>query len=136
MGGKNKLEDRHQAAAEQAFQKRKAYFSDPKRVPYPLQGDVLRMGNKSDKTKKAEGERLKGYGEEMRKRKLEEGLGDREDDGEQPDAFGDGSKSTKKKSADPNTPAFYRQRAALARQQDAAKGMVDDDDTKMLRFFY
>lgn len=121
--------DKHQMAAEQAFKKQKAYFSDPKRVPYPLQGDVMRMGNRSDESKKAEKDRLKGFGEELRKQSVQDGkTGPAEGSTGEPDSFPEGK--NKRKAADANTPAFYRQRAALARQSNAPP---DDDDTKMLR---
>lgn len=114
--------DKYQMAAEKAFQKQKAYFSDPKRVPYPLQGDVMRMGNRSDETKRAEKERLKGFAEEHRKQVY----GDA-DGGKQPAGFGLSS------SKDPmsHIPAFHRQKEALSRQPNAPP---DDDDTKMLRY--
>ena len=35
--GEDEKKDKYQVAAERSFQKQKAYFSDPKRVPYPLQ---------------------------------------------------------------------------------------------------
>lgn len=119
--------DKYQAAAEMSFQKQKAYFSDPKRVPYPLQGDVMRMPNRSDSTKKAENERLQGFSSEQRKRKLEEG--GTEDGGVAPDGFAASSSNQQGKPPSSNTPAFYRQRAALQRQAPPP----DDDDTKMLR---
>ena len=104
--------DKHQVAAEHSFQKQKAYFSDPKRVPYPLQGDAMRMGNRMDQTKKAEKERLKGYGEELRRQKAEEGVSAPAAQGESPDGFGQGSTSSSssgsKRRADANTPGFYR----------------------------
>ena len=100
------LLDKHQVAADKSFQKQKAYFSDPKRVPYPLQGDAMRMGNRLDQTKKAGNERLKGFGEELRKRKAEDGSGVAAAEGEQPDGFG--QQASSKRRADENTPAFYR----------------------------
>lgn len=95
----NKM-DKYQMAAERSFQKQKAYFSDPKRVPYPLQGDVMRMGNQSDKTKKAEKDRLKGFAEEHKKQMHPEA-----EEGEEPDGF---SSDKKRRRADDNTPSFYR----------------------------
>ncbi len=93
--------DKHQMAAERSFQKQKAYFSDPKRVPYPLQGDVMRMGNQSDKTKKAEKERLQGFAEEHKKHMHPEAA-----ESEEPDGFTSSEK--KRRRADENTPSFYR----------------------------
>lgn len=141
--------DRHQVAAERSFQKQKAYFSDPKRVPYPLQGDVMRMQNRSDSTKKAAGERLKGYAEGMRSQQQQQ---QQPDKGQvQPDSFagsaassGDadaasGSDRKRAKTGDGQAEnwrtnvfnaAFYRQQEALARQTVPD----DDDETKMLRY--
>lgn len=113
--------DKYQMAAERSFQKQKAYFSDPKRVPYPLQGDVMRMGTRSDDTKQAEKQRLRGFADEQLKQRGDAG-------GEAPDAFASGGKRQKR--ADENTPAFYRQQEALARQVAPA----DNDESKMLRY--
>ena len=118
------IADKHQMAAERSYQKQKAYFSDPKRVPYPLQGDVMRMGNRSDETKKAEKQRLKGFGEEQRKQQQGEGDGN---GGEEPDGFGSGGK---RRRADSNTPSYYRQKEALGRQTLPH----DNDESKMLRY--
>jgi len=93
--------DKHQMAAERSFQKQKAYFSDPKRVPYPLQGDVMRMGNRSDQTKGGEKQRLKGFAEEHKKQNHPESV-----ESEEPDEFS--SQQNKRRRADENTPAFYR----------------------------
>ena len=127
--------DKHQMAAEQAFAKQKAYFSDPKRVPYPLQGDLMRMENRSDATKKAQNERIKGFAEEMRQQKgvgFEKGV-DPNKLGEKRKAEIDYTGGQEPRKAvykqHSHTPAYYRQRAALERQRLPP----DDDDTKMLR---
>lgn len=112
--------DKHQMAAERSFQKQKAYFADPKRVPYPLQGDVMRMGTRADESKAAEKQRLRGFADEQQKQKGGDG-------GEAPDAF---APEKRQKRAAPNTPAFYRQQEALGRQAPP----TDNDESKMLRY--
>jgi len=147
--GKQLLVDKHQMAAQRSFEKQRAYFSDPKRVPYPLQGDVFRMGNRQDTTKKGQSERLKGFGEAARKGNP----GDHQaGTAPNPSTFQGGHKlppkpggTNNKRSRDPSaaasagdesqeafamTPAFWRQREALARQRVPD----DDDETKMLRY--
>ena len=132
--------DKQQIAAEASFQKLKKYFSDPKRVPYPLQGDVMRMSNRSDETEKAKESRLQGFGEHHRSHNsqlhAEKGsqnlllTGDgkpgaskrqraAEDDDPRPSGGSGGAKSSAgvdvRHGSAGNTAAYKRQRAALAR---------------------
>ena len=138
MAGK---EDVHQIAAEKSFQKLKSYFSDAKRVPYPLQGDVARMTNRRDDTPDAKSERLKGFaGTHLNEKKPNDngnlvgprkrGVAD-DNPGDAAAAADPGSnkKAQRTTALGHNTPAHARQKAALSRQMVPA----DDDETKMLR---
>jgi len=129
------VRDMHQIAAEKAFQKQKQYFSDPKHVPYPLQGDAMRLRTRRDSTEQAKQERLEGYananapstkgegGHEGRS-KLES---DPRDDQSRSSKRARGESSSHKES---RTPAYIRQRAALMRQSMP----FDDDESKILRY--
>jgi hypothetical protein len=128
--------DKQQIAAEVSFQKLKGYFSDPKRVPYPLQGDVMRMSNRSDETEKARESRLQGFGEHHRSHNsqlhAEKGsqnlllTGDgkpgaskrqraAEDEDPRPGGGSGGAGVGARHGSAGNTAAYSRQRAALAR---------------------
>jgi len=138
-----------QIAAQKAFEKRKAYFSDPKRVPYRLQGDLMRMENKSDASKDAAKKRLQGYAQQITAGHQREGRDDKQHHhhkppkrgaGEMEDADNDSSDDNamkKKKAFQPNnTPAFFRQQRALQRMSSGLLGRApaDDDETKILRY--
>lgn len=165
LAGRLQGKDVNQVAAESSFQKLKAYFSDPKRVPYPLQGDVMRMPNRyeflfvccsfqrltlicepnrSDNTAAAKDSRLHGFasakrsadpgviGAQQSKNVLPErhagskNRGDHESDVIQNESS---SNKAQRLSSSQHTPAYHRQRAALARQIIPQ----DDEETKMLR---
>lgn len=114
------VRDTSQASAEAAFQKQKQFFSDPKRVPYALQGDVGRMQTKRESSDEGKQARYKGYAENIAKHN-DEGSG-----GE--DARG--SKRQRSCDSTSHTPAYFRQRAALNRQN----APLDDEDSKILRY--
>ncbi len=118
--------DMYQLAAERAFQKQREYFSYPKRVPYPLQGDIARMSNKRDETKHGQDERLRGFSLHMQqasgkkqspheKRKAKDGDDEREEDAEE-EKDRNPSKLAHSSHGNNNTAAYHRQRLALQRQ--------------------
>jgi hypothetical protein len=130
----------YQLAAERAFQKQREYFSDPKRVPYPLQGDIARMSNKRDETKHGQDERLRGFSLHMQqasgsrkspgphgKRKAKDDDDGEEEGGAQETDHG----AAKVARSSSSTAAYHRQRLALQRQ-DAHPW--DDEETKILRY--
>jgi hypothetical protein len=133
------VRDVHQLAAQRGFEKRKRFFEDPKRVPYPLQGDVGRMPTRGDATDEGKEKRLKGFA-------TERGLGRQPKPWEQhhagkehQDPRGASSSSSsadeKDKTKQPkNTPAYYRQQHALRQQQQQGAPILDDDDSKILRY--
>jgi hypothetical protein len=116
------VRDTSQAAAEAAFQKQKHFFSDPKRVPYPLQGDVGRMQTKRESSDEGKQARYKAYAENVAKHNDDEG------------GVGEDSRGSKRQrssvSTSSHTPAYFRQRAALNRQN----APLDDEDSKILRY--
>ncbi len=62
------VRDTYQAAAEKAFQKQRQFFSDPKRVPYPLQGDVGRMQTRRDAWDEGKQARHDRYAQTLKER--------------------------------------------------------------------
>lgn len=139
--------DMYQLAAERAFQKQKEHFSDPKRVPYPLQGDFTRMQTRRDCTKVGKDERLKGFADDIRNsRGAENASGDvaaskkkprsqhhdssASEDDDSDNRGGSGGGKKKRLHSDNNTPAYYRQQASLQRQALPP----DDDESKILRY--
>ena len=140
--GGTALQGVEQMAAEKGFQKRKAFFSDPKRVPYPLQGDVMRMGNRSDLSNGAAKRRLLGFTAQQMDSKMkapgndEKGVNPMHSarvalTAGQDDAGSDGKRARPAMhNTDPNTPSYYRQKQALNRQQMPP----DDDESKILRY--
>jgi hypothetical protein len=125
--GPNTTADKHQAAAEMAFRKQKNYFSDRARVPYPLQGDVMRMPSRSDATDNAKRRRAEGFHAQQNTDGLKAAPGGPKDPriNVKGSATGDSEGSPLAE-----TPAHHRQQAALQRQPHPS----DDDDTKMLRY--
>lgn len=128
------VRDMHQIAAEKAFQKQKQYFSDPKHVPYPLQGDAMRLGTRRDSTEKAKQERLEGYANANAPSTKGEG-GHEGRSKLESDPRDDQSRSSKRARGESShkesrTPAYIRQRAALMRQNMP----FDDDESKILRY--
>jgi hypothetical protein len=122
----NEAADMHQKAAERAFQKQKQYFSDPKRVPYPLQGDLARMPTRREDTKKGKMERIQGYAEHARNSSNKNDGSD----GVDPLTSHAGSLPEKRQRLNMGNPAFERQQGALQRQRIP----MDDDETKVLRY--
>jgi hypothetical protein len=118
-----------QRAAEKAFQKRTEYFSDPKRVPYPLQGDAMRMGNRSDTSKGSEKRRLEGYSNHLRSESAQggEGVSPLVNAASKKSRGSDGSAVMP---GDINIPSYYRQQEALRRQRLP----LDDEESKVLRY--
>jgi hypothetical protein len=119
------VEDMHQKAAERAFQKQKNYFSDPKKVPYPLQGDLARMPTRREDTDIGKKDRLQGYAESMRN-----SLGQNNDRVDDDGTEGQKNILEKRRRLEMHTPAFNRQQVALQRQAVPH----DDDETKVLRY--
>ncbi len=107
--------DIDQKGAERAFQKQKDYFSDPKKVPYLLQGDMVRMPTRRDDTKQGKLERLNGYAKRR---------GGKDDDPNHLSAV------EKRRRLGVHTPAYHRQQMALQRQNLPP----DDDETKILQY--
>lgn len=107
-------------AAETSFQKQKGYFSDPQKHPFPLQGDMLRMPNRSDQNKKA----IPAVTKHEKGSTSHEGRLGKHMENEQVE-------QSKPHRGDHNTPSFYRQSDALKRQ---AASPPDEDDTKILRY--
>jgi hypothetical protein len=126
----------YQLAAELAFQKQREYFADPKRVPYPLQGDIARMSTRRDESKQGQMARLQGFSQHMQQASGKPSVvhekrkgPDYHKEGEEED--GDDVKDRKQqKMAISNTAAYHRQRQALQRQSN----QWDDEESKILLY--